>query len=292
MVLPGSDGILAIIDEGNRLFGLVKSSREAALDTELLTVVAQIAVEQSQRLAGGTHYDLETFIKNSSKMIADSEGKEFEEKLTSFSNNYCQESFKTTVKRSFLYGPLQKEFQKKVVKPRAPKEKLGKKVTPQNIKDTKFDEQTETSLRVEHVGNVLREVTADGTQSINFWDLVLDPESFSKTAENIFHFSFLVKEGYAKIDDENNIVPSAPANTEVENLSRHQAIIRLDYEKWEEIKNKHNRSEATIPTFEAPSRPSQKTSKSSQSHKSQKSSQKPSQKSQSKKRKHSSSSSS
>ena len=32
----------------------------------------------------------------------------------------------------------------------------------------------------------------------NFWKVVVNPESFTQTIENMFYFSFLIKDGHAK----------------------------------------------------------------------------------------------
>ena len=37
-------------------------------------------------------------------------------------------------------------------------------------------------------------------QPISYFEFILDPTSFSKSVENMFHFSFLVKEGRATFD--------------------------------------------------------------------------------------------
>lgn len=87
----------------------------------------------------------------------------------------------------------------------------------------------------------------NGGESISYLDFVLDPKSFSKSIENMFHFSFLIKEGRAalELDDNGHGLPYvrpvkikkslADKESGRSGESRHQAIISLDYDQWEDM---------------------------------------------------------
>lgn len=45
------------------------------------------------------------------------------------------------------------------------------------------------------------------TKNIPFYEFVIDPKSFTKTVENMFHVAFLVKDGYARITLDKNELP-------------------------------------------------------------------------------------
>merc|ERR1711935_13739 len=56
---------------------------------------------------------------------------------------------------------------------------------------------------------------------ISYFNFILDPQSFTKSVENMFHFSFLVKEGKAsfRLDDDGRGLPFiAPLKTSKSNL--------------------------------------------------------------------------
>jgi hypothetical protein len=39
-------------------------------------------------------------------------------------------------------------------------------------------------------------------QPINFFEFIINPESFGQTVENLFYLSFLIRDGKVNIDDE------------------------------------------------------------------------------------------
>jgi hypothetical protein len=79
----------------------------------------------------------------------------------------------------------------------------------------------------------------DEKQKINFFEFVVDPQSFSQTIENIFHFSFLIKDGQAGLKVENDTPFASPAQPPLaEDYStgkadRKQTVVRFDYDMYQ-----------------------------------------------------------
>lgn len=88
---------------------------------------------------------------------------------------------------------------------------------------------------------------------MSFFDFVVDPHSFPRTVENIFHVSFIIRDGFARIRlDQDRLPIIEPVNNE-ENEEidqntqiRNQGIIALSYRDWEEIVRTFEISEPVI----------------------------------------------
>jgi len=87
----------------------------------------------------------------------------------------------------------------------------------------------------------------------------MDPDSYGRTIENIFHFSFLLKEGNASIgkDDNNNSITSFTNGPPEDNRNK-QYVLKFDYEDWEGIK-KNRHCDKTYLQPDIQSRPTKET---------------------------------
>ncbi|NWX14922.1 NSE4A protein, partial [Aegotheles bennettii] len=74
---------------------------------------------------------------------------------------------------------------------------------------------------------------------ISFFDLVIDPNSFARTVENIFHVSFIIRDGFARLKLDQDklpvIEPSKDGEEKVDHHSaaaRNQVVISLNHQDW------------------------------------------------------------
>lgn len=67
---------------------------------------------------------------------------------------------------------------------------------PQELREEDIARQeNETTKNVMQINNILEELN----RKVNLFELVINPESFGQTVENIFYLSFLVRDGKASI---------------------------------------------------------------------------------------------
>lgn len=104
---------------------------------------------------------------------------------------------------NYVYGTydLNKVPEPKPKKERAKvvKEKLQKK-EPERITNLEKEEKG-----IEEIVNVLYNVLNEkyienGEEPVNYYDYVIDTDSFANTVENMFYFAFLIRDGKARLD--------------------------------------------------------------------------------------------
>ncbi|KAK3395522.1 Nse4 C-terminal-domain-containing protein, partial [Sordaria brevicollis] len=95
------------------------------------------------------------------------------------------------------------------------------------------------------------------TGGIDLLRFVINPHSFGQTVENMFYVSFLLREGSLKLEFDSYGRPSLSAQFNADEqeraqggrqgTTRHQAIMSIDMDIWNDIKNAYNIKEPMIP---------------------------------------------
>jgi len=75
---------------------------------------------------------------------------------------------------------------------------LLKETVTENV-EHKNKTATNDELVVKMFKKLVREFRANDREPVNFFRLIIDPDSFGKSVENMFHASFLIKDGRAGI---------------------------------------------------------------------------------------------
>lgn len=112
---------------------------------------------------------------------------------------------------SFLYGafdpttlPEPKQRKERKTRTQEVKEKQQKK-TPESIANAKKDEQSVDEIVNQQRKALEEEYANNEYRPINYYRFIIDTNSFSATVENMFYFSFLIRNGAAALYiDENN----------------------------------------------------------------------------------------
>jgi len=262
LVKPDGDELINRVEESNSLFSSVTQPREAVLDSEFLCLVSQFGVEKTQRLPSNcrtyTPADFVGKLKNftgASESQKDGEGNARDLNWESLGTKVVPYFRKSTPTFSFLYGPLTGEAAQRKQRERKEKEKekAALLVRPSELQSTVTqpeEQDKETSKRVAVLNTALNKVT-----SVDYFKLIYDPFSFTQTVENIFHFSFLIKDGQAELSiNPTSGIPEAkraqpPDVNDFANgkADKKQCIITFDYNMYEKLKEKYGTGEGFLP---------------------------------------------
>ncbi|XP_074613623.1 non-structural maintenance of chromosomes element 4 homolog A-like [Acropora palmata] len=259
---PDSTGLHKALDKAQKLFNEVKSTREAALDSRFLVVASNLGSQQAQQLQ--THlvtFSHDTFVQKlitfmGGRNIAEVSEEDEENEVSTrrrhpppqldwnkLGKKACS-TFRRTPSIDFMFGPLSMEPppQRSRQVREKPKDKpdISQKVTPSQLEKVEAEGEA-TTREVERLHRILYEktVSEEEVYPVCLFEFVINPHSFSKTVENLFHLSFLVRDGRAEIslDEENGLplVSYIEMSTEEEKTEKKQVVVNLNLAQYKEI---------------------------------------------------------
>ncbi|KAF2686417.1 Nse4-domain-containing protein [Lentithecium fluviatile CBS 122367] len=182
---------------------------------------------------------------------------------------------------SFLLGPLSVQKRARAVqtrRARSQRQALGPATRPQEVRqeDIKQSENSNLTHLVTSIASRLRNhiiegaqkveqeiesledadeeteyaafnrhrvcTTSEGNAAVSLFDFAINPTSFGQTVENLFYISFLIREGNAKVElDEDKLPLLIPAEARTlsdqreHNVEKHQAIFSIDWPTWQAL---------------------------------------------------------
>ncbi|KAF8940660.1 Nse4 C-terminal-domain-containing protein [Dissophora ornata] len=199
---PTNNGLLANVDRANRLYKKVESTHEATLDAKLLVMSADLGMQKAKHLRMGQGgFDETEYI---SRLIGKMGGHDIDNDHRDMDwSKIGRAAIKWTRKvpsMDFMLGPMSVEHksrtftqrQRIVRDPNAMRK-------PQELREEDIARQeNETTKNVMQIAEILEKCT----DKVNLFELVVNPESFGQTIENIFYLSFLVRDGKVSITEE------------------------------------------------------------------------------------------
>lgn len=269
LIRPDTDGLGQLIGEVDELFGQVTKlhnkapTSEAVLDAQLLKTASALGYQKAKKLHVDNKFDPNVFTQ---KLITFMHGRrlegeeEVDEEGWEGLGRATAPVFHNATGFTFMLGAFEREPMKR--RQHAQKkadEPTGPVVVPVKVKSMAKSHQEVTTEEVERMVGILRELTEneDGDpEPISYFEFVINPDSFSQTVENIFHLSFVLKDGHAKIFMDGDglpvIVPAKPHNEEQsgKSVAKKQVLVSIDMDQWEELIEAFNITEPLIPTRE------------------------------------------
>lgn len=173
-------------------------------------------------------------IRNIIKKIKRDKGTDFKKFVT---NHYCASTLRMAPTFRFFYGIIKTENLIITKRKRRVHERIVEtKAITATERNIKVDMQDSTPKEVEHIYSEIRKIAKNKNNTVPFFETLVDPDSFSQTVENIFHASFLVKEGQLglKPDKEKKVVLTVgkEKNNQVEGTQSIFSFSMKDYKNW------------------------------------------------------------
>jgi hypothetical protein len=251
LIKPGNQKLLEMFKQGNQLFKDVSHAREGTLDAQWLSQASLCGLEQCNNIHVGQEISPEQFLARLKLKYLpplrgernQSEEEEFEKTEANFDWNKMGSDvaklFRRTPTTTFMNGPLKVEVKTKIVKPRRQKtENTAATVQPEAIEkqETNTDE---TTKRVAMVSKKLKKATEQANNTgVPFVDVVIDPNSFTHSIENMFYYGFLIKDGRASVKMSNNTMTTQsaqPVSKDDAPTDRKQCVIKLNLDMWKQL---------------------------------------------------------
>lgn len=259
MLSPNNNKLTDVLEEANKLFAEVRQAREAALDAQLLVLATDLGKEKASQLhAEGSAFDPSAFAEHLLSFMGLNrlEEEEDEEEESGATSGFLPPDawhrvakraeccFRTAPSFHYMMGSflaVPPPPRQRVERQRKAPTKEAKRIMPTQLKKMEESHQEATEKEVERILGYLRSYFADDpTSPISYYEFVMDPTSFSRTVENMFHASFLIRDGLARMYLDNDKLPCiAPVEEgEVEAggaSSRQQCVISISPKSWREL---------------------------------------------------------
>ncbi|KAJ7903871.1 Nse4 C-terminal-domain-containing protein [Mycena leptocephala] len=256
------------VAEANELFEDVKNTGEATLDSSFLVRTVNINIQKARGLKFGTGaFSIEDFV---TRLVGFMGGYKPPEEVSSEASDVEEDDApldwgkvgrramaksRRVPAMGFMTGPLSIEQKQRAPnKKRAKFEKNKKDETrPQEIREEDIARsENETTKNVAIVATVLEQV-----EKINLFKLVINPESFAQSVENIFYLSFLIRDAKVAFEiseDDEPLVFACQEPTDEDReaaggiLLKQQLIFEFDMATWKRAIEVFEITESFIPT--------------------------------------------
>ncbi|XP_007430147.1 non-structural maintenance of chromosomes element 4 homolog A isoform X1 [Python bivittatus] len=277
MLSTNNDKLTEALEDANNLFKGVSCAREAALDAQFLVLASNLGKEKANRL----HSDMIVFdpsafaedllsLMGLNRLERQESDSEEEQAASGFLPNNAWhklgEEAKTYFRRApvfhFMLGtftPDPPAERPRIERQRKKNTSDGNRVMPAQLEKMEGSHQEATEKEVERILGFLNAYyMEDPDTPISFLEFVTDPNSFARTVENMFHVSFLIRDGLARIKLDHNKLPvieplnSRGGENDEDTQAQKQAVISMSYQEWQNIVKTFEISQHMIPPAPQP----------------------------------------
>nr|XP_045007498.1 EP300-interacting inhibitor of differentiation 3 isoform X2 [Jaculus jaculus] len=270
IVNTASDTLTEALEEANVLFDGVSRTREAALDAQFLVLASDLGKEKAKQLNSDMNsFNYVAFCDLLFSFVGLNWIEDEFEELSDCGDSVALSFWEAVHKESmcwikqaetfhFIFGSFKAEpstRKRRLEYKRAHKmEENGDMPTKLRKLDVHANQET-TEKEVERILGLLQTYFQKYPDTpVSYFEFVIDPHSFSRTVENIFYVSFIIRDGFARIRlDQDRLPVLEPTNinkvdedTDASSYSRKQGVISLSLQDWKNIVSTFEISEAMI----------------------------------------------
>ncbi|XP_070387128.1 non-structural maintenance of chromosomes element 4 homolog A-like [Dermacentor albipictus] len=253
--LPANDALLTAED----LFKDVTHAPEAVLDSDIVSVAASRGLEQAASLPLNlSMFEPEHLAARVRDLVldtSDSPTGPLTEEAWAKLGKLAEGTTKTSQPFWYVHGSADDA---PVKTKQAPVERTVEDTpdraptVPQQVSSVEQTNQETTTGRVGVIHQLLKDLYNQTGEPIPYFEFVLHPQSFAKTCENIFHLSFLVNEGHARIKPDEFyqvVVEPVFGNTSAEREANESGVfmMTMTMKKWQDAVRALNLTEPVIP---------------------------------------------
>ncbi|KAJ2402350.1 hypothetical protein GGI23_000772 [Coemansia sp. RSA 2559] len=256
-----TDLLIEDLERANALYQGVNTTTEGVLDSYFLRLSADIGAQRAHQMrVDNAAFDTLDYIEKVREMLYGSTGNADEQQMLGASPNWgaigdlASQFSRQPPRFSYIYGPLMTKA--KARKTRVKRQGLDGRASRDVSQEANIEtmaesdvakQENQTTKLVHKIHNILAQMGP-----INLFELVINPNSFSQSVENIFYVSFLIRDGKAFIDDESGqpmIEACEPPQQDdyLSGLTKKQLIFSLDYATWREIADVYRIKKSIIP---------------------------------------------
>ncbi|XP_037101991.1 non-structural maintenance of chromosomes element 4 homolog A isoform X1 [Syngnathus acus] len=269
LLSPSNNKLTEILEAADSLFENVRETSEAVLDSKFVSMATELNNERaSQMREEDSAFDHAAFAEHllsfmGLNRLESGRGEQSEEEIEGYLPRdawqrlaqRAEACFQTAPTFHYMLGSFHAEPpppKQKIVRQEKAPSKEAKRIMPTQLKKMEETEQEATEKEVERILACLKSYHQDDpTSPISYYEFVIDPNSFPRTVENIFHTSFLVRDGLVQIgldlDKLPFIVPVEEVVTEGERENCHAAIVTISPKSWKELIEAFEITEPMIP---------------------------------------------
>lgn len=278
-IKPESTGLHEALDKAEGLFKNATHTREAVLDAHFLVLASNLGSQQAQQLQ--THlvtFDADVFVEKlitfmGGRSVSDMTGGDNEDEEMAGGRHQppphldwkklgrkASVAFRRTPNVDFMFGPLSMEPPVKVRRDRNAVKKTEKPDANQLVKPKQLEKvetkEEATTKEVDRLHSILYDNTVSEEDEeceltpVSLFNFIINPNSFGQTIENLFHLSFLVRDGRADISLDDHGLPVVSYSEmpgEDEQMGKQQVVVHLTLKEYKEIIKTFNITQPMIP---------------------------------------------